>query len=522
MLQEELFLYVRRASRGQIAISVAVFACLLVAFAATLPFSRRPLPEYNAFIPVVDTALLLGDGITATILFFQASALRSRALVALATGYLFAALIIIPHALSFPGAFAPHGLIGGGASTTIWLYFFWHCGLPCAVIAYALLRQRPEQQSFSTTSRRSIAAWSIGAAFLVAGVLTVLATAGHDLLPPLMTNAIDWSSGSVFWAALCMVALLLGAIFLLARGRKALLDVWLMVAMGAWLLEILLVMSTSARYSLGWYSGRVAGMLSGVFVLVALLVETSRLYVQLAISAAMQRQQREGQLMSLDAVAAAIAHEVKQPVTAMVTNASAALIRIRRDTPDFAKVERTLRLIVDDGHRVADTIGSMRALFGALQVQSVPVDVNQLIRETLDQLSIALTNRRITVALELAPDLPRLEMQRLQIGQLFVNLLNNAIDAVGDRPAGQRRIVIHTETTEGNGIEVRIADTGTGISPEVIDRIFDAFFTTKGYGTGMGLPLCRSIVEYHGGKLWASSDEGRGATFHIQLPGDNA
>jgi signal transduction histidine kinase len=260
-------------------------------------------------------------------------------------------------------------------------------------------------------------------------------------------------------------------------------------------------------------------MLSGAFVLIALLVETSRLYMQAALSAISDEHQREGRLMSLDAAASAIAHEVKQPITAMVTNASAALIRVEKDPPDLPKVANALRLIIADGHRAADTIAEVRALFGNREPTEVPVDLNQLVRETLELRAVELASRGILTTHDLAEDLPELPVRPQQMRQVLVNLLNNAIEALDERPAGPRRIVVGSASTEGGGVAIDIGDSGRGIAAGQTERIFDAFFTTKTYGTGMGLPLCRSIVEGHGGKLSVTSIEGKGTTFHIELPG---
>ena len=522
MPDEELLLYVRRASRTQVATSVAVAGLLLAVFLATLPVADTPLPRYSAFMPVVDTVIALGDGVTAALLFSQAAVLRSRALLALAMGYLYSSLLIIPHGLSFPGSFAPSGVIGGGIDTTVWLAVFWQCGLPGAVIAYAFLRRRPDRNPRSPRAMRLLVIQGFATTVVVVFGLTLLATAGHDLLPPVMGDQIHSSTNVLVVAAICLTILFALAIAALWRGPRSLLDIWLMVTMWAWLLDTALYVSIAGRYDLGWYAGRAMGLLSGVFVLVALIVEIGRLYMQLALSAASEQQQREGRLMSLDAAASAIAHEVKQPITAMVTNASAALIRARHAKPDLAKVTHSLEQIVEDGHRAADVIGSIRAMFGQRDDAETLVDLNELIRETLDLRSIEIAGRAIVVTHDLAPDLPRLNVQRLQVRQVLVNLLNNAIEALGERPAGPRRIAVRSAAVAGGGVAIDIGDTGRGIAADRTERIFDAFYTTKTYGTGIGLPLCRSIVEGHGGKLGVSSVEGQGTTFHIVLPGPQA
>lgn len=519
MASEELLIYIRRASPRQVAAAGAAAALLLVGFLATIPVAGLPLPRYSAFIPVVDAVLVLVDGLTAAVLLSQAVTVRSRALVALAAGYLFSAFLIVPHGLSFPGAFAPAGLIGGGTSTTIWLNIFWHCGLPIAVIAYALLRSEGDGSPDSGRAFRPTVYLGLAAAALAAAGLTLLATAGHDLLPSLMGDASSLSSWKVSVAALTTTVLPAAAILAVWRGPRSLLDIWLMVALWAWLLESLTVLWTAERYDLGWYTARLGGMLSGVFVLAALLVEIGRLYMQAALSNASEQQQREGRLMSLDAAAAAIAHEVKQPITAMVTNASAALIRVEKDQPDLPKVAHALRQIVADGHRAADTIAEIRALFGRHDGSDESVDLNQLVRETLELRSVELASRGILTTDDLAADLPELPVRPQQMRQVLVNLLNNAIEALDERPAGPRRLIVTSAPTASGGVMIDIGDSGRGIAAGQTERIFDAFFTTKTYGTGMGLPLCRSIVEGHGGKLSVTSVEGKGTTFHVELPG---
>src|SRR5262245_29011917 len=177
--REDLLLFVRTPTRGQVRLVALLAALLLLAFLLSLPFGTRPLAKIPSFIPIVDTALLLGDLLTATLLFGQATVLRSRALLMLGTGYLFTGFIIIPHALTFPDAFSPTGLLGAGVSTTIWIYFFWHIGLPLAVIAYAIMKRYDQTTPIPPTAVRPlILGCTIGITALVA-VLTIVATVGE-------------------------------------------------------------------------------------------------------------------------------------------------------------------------------------------------------------------------------------------------------------------------------------------------------------------------------------------------------
>lgn len=518
MSQEELLVYVRRASPSQVRIAAVAAFALFVAFAVSLPYARVELPKIHSFIPVVDTVLMFGDSVTAILLFTQASILRSRPLVALASGYLFGALIIIPHALTFPGAFTETGLLNAGVNTTIWIYIFWHCGLPTAVIAYAMM-QRGERTAFEfDTPMRPIIRRCIAGIVVLFAMLTILATAGHDLLPPLMSDSVNWSSGRLLYIALVLLALLVVAMACVWPRHRFLLNLWLLVALWAWTLELLLVISTSARFSLGWYVGRFAGMLSGVFVLLALLIETSRLYTQLSVAVVARDRQREGRLMSMDAVAASIAHQIKQPMTAMITNAGAALVHLERPEPEMDRVRRILRAVVDDGHRAADAIGGIRAMFGSTSGPRSRIDMHDLIRRTLSLLTVELNSRHIAVELHLKAQPHIIAANRVQLQQVLLNLMTNAIEAMTGDTSDPKVLSISSAASDGGQLFVTIRDTGGGIPEENAGRIFGAFFTTKPFGTGMGLPVCRSIVEAHGGRLSMTANEPRGTSFIVQLP----
>jgi signal transduction histidine kinase len=515
MLQQQVLVYVRRASHAQVRLCAIVAGALLLAFLVCWPLASRPLPRIDAFVPMIDSVLLFGDLVTATLLFAQATILRSRALIALAAGYLFSGFMIVPHALTFPGSFAAAGLLGAGVNTTVWLYSFWHLGLPVAVIRYAQLRKR-DAAAEPRMPMKYLIATAIALSGAVALGLSLLAIRGQALLPPLMTDTIVWSP-HLRSVQLVIFALLLMAMGLVWRGNRSLLDVWLLVALCAWALEVLLALSTTTRFSLGWYAGRIAGMLSGIFVLLALLIETSRLYTQLALSAIMGQRQFEARMISLDTVAASIAHQVKQPMAAMVTNAGAALIRLRRPDPDLDQIARILRSIVDDGHRAADIVTSVRTLFGISAEARQQFDLHVLIRDTLALARVELTARQISVDLALRAKPSVIVANRMQLQQVLLNIVTNAVEAISDWPTSTNSLTIRTADCAQDEILVEIADNGPGISGDA-EQIFDAFFTTKAYGTGMGLPVCRSIVEAHGGRLWASPNRTEGAVFHIQIP----
>jgi len=516
--QEDLLLFVRPPTRGQVRLVFLLGALLVVAFLLSLPFGSRPLTRIPSFIPVVDTALLLGDVLTATLLFGQAAVLRSRALLTLATGYLFTGLIIIPHALTFPDAFSPAGLLGAGVSTTIWLYFFWHTGLPIAVIAYAMMKRYDHAAPIPPGTVRPLIFRSVAGTAVLVAALTLVATAGEPRLPVLMTDALTWLSGPVFYVALFVLGLLGVAMLLAARKPVSLLDLWLLLALWAWLLELLLVLDTSTRYSAGWYTGRIAGLLSGVFVLLMLLSETSRMYSRLAIVAIRQRRERTSRLLTMNAVAASIAHEIKQPLTSVVMNARLGLEALTKQPLDLAQLTATLGTIAHDGNHAVDAVQSIRSMFHAHRGERVSVNLNDLIRETMSLVASELAAHRVAVDLQLSDRVPVMLVDRVQMQHLLLNLFTNAIEAMMDVADRPRVLSVHSGLMADDEIVIKVEDSGVGFDPAEAERLFDTFFTTKAEGTGMGLPLCRSIVEGHGGELRASPRRPSGAVFELTLP----
>jgi PAS domain S-box-containing protein len=213
---------------------------------------------------------------------------------------------------------------------------------------------------------------------------------------------------------------------------------------------------------------------------------------------------------------ASLAHEIKQPITAALTNAKTSLRWLGRDNPEVEEArEATLRMI-QDVTRAADIISRISLLFKKGALQRELVDVNELIQEMIVLLRSEANRYSISIRTELAADLPNVMADRVQLQQVFMNLILNGIDAMKDT-SGTSELTIKSEAADGQ-LLIAVSDTGVGFPTEQADEIFKAFFTTKDNGTGMGLPISRSIIESHGGRLWASGASGRGATFHFTLP----
>jgi signal transduction histidine kinase len=262
--------------------ALAVVAVSAAIFAAAVPFAKVQLAPVWAFIPAYESALIVNDLITAVLLFGQFGFLRSRALLVLASGYLFTAFIAVAHALTFPGVFAPTGLLGAGPQSTAWLYMFWHGGFPLLVLAYALLKD-PGHETNRMRGRAGVAiVFSIAVVLVIVCGLTLLATMGQQSLPAIMqgNRYTPAMIGVVSSVSLFSVI----ALFALWRRRPhTVLDLWLMVVMCAWFFDIALsAVFNAGRFDLGFYAGRIYGLLAASFVLLMLLIENSKLYGRLA------------------------------------------------------------------------------------------------------------------------------------------------------------------------------------------------------------------------------------------------
>jgi len=226
---------------------------------------------------------------------------------------------------------------------------------------------------------------------------------------------------------------------------------------------------------------------------------------------------RVNRVTTVAELTASLAHEVSQPVSAAVINGNACLRWLAGDTPNLEEARAAARRMVKDGTRAADIIGRIRLLFNKGIPQRELVDVNEVIREIIILLRVELERYSVYVRPELAADLPQVMGDRVQLQQVMLNLINNSIDAMKD-VGGSRELAIKSRRAEDEQLMVSVSDTGAGLPLEQADHIFDAFFTTKPHGTGMGLSISRSIVESHSGRLWAADNSPRGASFHLLLP----
>ena len=279
--QRRVWLSTALATAPEKRIALVIAAVSFIAFLGIVPFARTALTALPAFIPAYEAALFFIDLITAVLLFDQFARAQTRGMLFLASAYLFDALIIVPHALSFPGAFWPTGMPGAGMQTTAWLYVFWHGGFSAFVICYALWSRREQGAAKSPWTFRqifgSIAGSILGVALLTV-ILTLVATLGHDLLPVVMQGG-DYSLLVMKGVSPAVWLLTFIGMLLLWRREQRAMDLWLMLVMWVWLFDIALsAVIGSNRFDLGFYAGRIFGLLAASFLLLALIIQTIRLY----------------------------------------------------------------------------------------------------------------------------------------------------------------------------------------------------------------------------------------------------
>jgi PAS domain S-box-containing protein len=225
--------------------------------------------------------------------------------------------------------------------------------------------------------------------------------------------------------------------------------------------------------------------------------------------------------MAMGEMAASIAHEIKQPLAAISANGNAGLRWLTRATPDIERARAVLKRIVSDTQHASEVIDSIRSMFKNEGQAKTMQDVNELIRDALTLVRTEVENQHVSICTELSAELPQVPANQVQLRQVMVNLIANAVDAMSTVANRARDLRIKTEGHKLDGVLITVEDSGIGIEPQNLDRIFDAFFTTKPHGMGMGLSICRSIIESHDGRLSVAPAQPHGSIFHVSLPTGN-
>jgi signal transduction histidine kinase len=534
----------------ELRLCLALIGISAVVFVACVPYVRVPLQPSPAFVATYNSVSILNDLTTAIILFGQFNILRSRALLLLASGYLYASLISVIQLLAFPGVFAPTGLLGAGSQTALWLCVFWHGGFPLVVIFYALFHGRSREVVKAPRMAVAAAVTAVIGAVLACWLAATWGADNARLLPPLLDG-----TGFTPWQRvvnLADVILVLGAFVLLStHPRRSLLNLWLMVVMGYWFCDITLSSYLNGgRYDLGFYAGRIYGALAASVVLAVLVLENARLYRRLAIAAgrlkeratellranetlqseiAHRKQAEEGlrqaqaelarvsRMTAMGELTSSLADEVNHPIGAIMINAETCLRWLSNEVPNVERARTTASLIVKDGTRAAESVARMQQLFNKGAPLRESVDVNDVIREMIVLLDGEAARYDVSICTELMENLSQVAGDRTQLKQVLMNLMINGIEAMNDGD-GSRELTIRSQRAENGQIAVSVSDTGVGLPPLPVNEIFDAFFTTKPHSIGIGLSISRSIIEEHGGRLWATNNSSRGANFRLTLP----
>ena len=543
MPNSEAFLSTSLATNRERRLALAAVVLSVLVFVATAPFAKVQLAPLAAFIPTYQSALVVSDLITAVLLFSQFRFLRSRALLVLATGYLFTGLIAACHALTFPGLFAPGGLLGAGPQSTAWLYMFWHAGFPGFVIAYALLKDEGRETRIGIGSA---AAAACAAAIAMAAVFTLTATSGQNALPPIMqgnryTPAMVVVVSSVW--GLSLVALLV----LWRRRPHSLLDLWLMVVMCAWLFDIALsAVLNAGRFDLGFYAGRIYGLVAATLVLVVLLLENGALYAQLVKTRASEREEhRQAQTRASELVAmnnelevarqaalsadraksaflATMSHEIRTPMNGVMGMLE--LLALGRLEPDQRNQVSAIRESAHSLLRIIDDLLDFSKIeAGRLDLAPEPTSITQVVESVYQTYAGAASSRNLRLQQQVDARIsPAVMVDPLRLRQILNNLVSNAIKFTEKGEVALAARLLARE--EGHDLILfTVRDTGVGIAKENQQKLFEPFVqaetqTSRRFGgTGLGLSICRKLAQMMGGKIEMQSEAGAGTTMSVTL-----
>jgi signal transduction histidine kinase len=506
------------ATGQQKAIAFGVAILLLGAAAAIAPFADIQLSRVDVFIPVLQTALSLADLITAALLFAQFSIQPQRALLALASGYIFSGAFAFLQTLAFPGAYAPAGLIGDGPNSPAWIYVLWHATFPAGILAYTLSR---DAAGAARPGRPATIAIAITIACVVTAIagLTWIVTTKTEYLPSFYNADIRVQTPLGNQANVALLLWGSTVLAVLMFRKRTMLDLWLMLTLLAYSPNFLVaIIGSSVRFTVGWYAARCFVLVGSCMLLTVLLIESMFLYARLASAIALQRRERTNRLLSVEAVTGAIAHELRTPLGAIALNASTALHQLRSTPRELDELEDILGDIEADSHRAGAMISSIREMTAKTIDRRERTSAEDVARLALRLLKHDLQINEVSVTTEFQGNLPDVQLDGMELQQVLLNLVRNAIDAMGSSPPEARRLRLTTGFDGHATVLLSVQDSGPGISVDDRARIFDPFFTTKSGGMGLGLAISSSLIANHGGKLSLVKSDGEGSIFEIAIP----
>jgi signal transduction histidine kinase len=507
------------ATGRQRTIAVGLIILLTVAAAVIAPFASIEVTRVDAFIPVLQTVLSVVDFITAILLFAQFSIQPQRALLALASGYIFSGSFALLQTLTFPGAYAPAGLIGDRLNTPAWIYVLWHTIFPAAILVYALSKDTTGAARLPGRPGMTAIVITVACVLAVIAGLTWIVTTKTEYLPVLFTTDVRFHTRLPNQINIALWLWGATALAVLFARRRTVLDLWLMVTLLAYMPNFLVaIIGSSIRFTIGWYAARCFILVGSCMLLAVLLIETTFLYSRLASAIVLQRRERTNRLLSVDAVTAAIAHELRTPLGAIALNAGTALSQLRSNPPELDEMDDILTDIEAESHRAGAIISSIRELSRKTTDRRALTRVEDVARLVLRLLQHDLQINEVSVATEFQGNLPEVHLDSMQLQQVLLNLVKNAIDAMSSVAAETRRLRLTTSFDGQSAVLLSVQDSGPGIPVKDRERIFDPFFTTKSGGMGLGLAICLTVVENHGGKLRLVKSDSDGSIFELAIP----
>ena len=507
MLASKLLVYRMPASPAQVRIALGVALALFLIFVSSFITRTLQFPILQSFVPVTSAILIMADWITATLLFAQASVLGARPLRVLAAGYFLAGLFVSLRFWFLPGSVANN--------TPLWFYLASHGTLPLAIMSYAWPGRADRMLARSWPPDHRFTGGQLVGLVLLACGLTLAATSIETSLP--------WTS-PILLTALPVLMLIVAAMALLWNRLGSVLDLWLLLMLWGWFLETVLIALPAPRlgFTAGWYAARGLGLLSGLFVLFALLEETGKLYAQTVLQLIAQMQEREHRFLIRDVISASIAHELRQPLSAILINSEVArnLALGRAGEPDvsFEDSIQLLDEIIASSMRANAILESTRAMFGRKDGDRDRVDPTVILQSTLALVESSARAQGVSVKFVIEGQPRAVVINRLQFQQALLNLFQNAIEALSHSQAPYRTLLVRCSCWEDRGVTMRVEDNGPGIAPADRKKIFDAFFTTRPEGLGMGLAIARAVICAHGGRLEVEPRSPAGTVFTINLP----
>jgi C4-dicarboxylate-specific signal transduction histidine kinase len=399
--------------------------------------------------------------------------------------------------------------------------------LPLAVVNYALRKdtghvvdQRPHRVTVAILSAVSVVVAAVAAVALIT-------VAGQAWLPELVIDG-RFTSVARFAVATVLGLTIAALIVVMRRRTLSVLDLWLLVVMLAWAFAAALSSFISTgRYDVGFYAGRFYAVLASCFVLAVLLKEMTTLYAQVIRSAALERGERERRLKEVEAIlvhlarvselaqiVSALVHEVNQPLAAL-SNYVRAGVRMA-NAGNAAGAAQSLERSREQVDRASGIVRRLRDYIAKRESQREPGDVEAMLRDAVRLALVGTARDSLSIEIACPPRGCWAMFDRVQIEQVVFNLVRNAVEAMAG--AARRQVCVAATLTDDSMVEVSVADTGPGLSPTIRESLFQPFHTTKAEGLGIGLSICRTIVEAHGGRLLAEDNRGGGTVFRFTLP----